>query len=128
MIDALRMMFYIFETPSLNITQVISLPTFESIGCPTCPGKNRYQCSEGLACFARFYTSSAYRPGGTCRMGDVKRDDVVVDPTLKIKGLNKLRVCDASIFPALPNANPTAAVLMVGEKCAQLIKDSYNIN
>ncbi len=59
-------------------------------------------------------------------MGAVDRDDVVVDPYLRVKNIKNLRICDASVFPLIPNGNTCAPTLMVGEKCAQIIKHCYN--
>ncbi len=62
-------------------------------------------------------SETAYHPMGTCRMGQ----DGVVDDTLKVHGIDGLRVADASIFPTMPSGNTNAPSIMVGEKCADLI-------
>lgn len=60
-------------------------------------------------------------------MGAVERDDVVVDPRLKVKGTANLRVCDSSIMPEMINANTNAASIMIGEKCADLIRQDNGL-
>ena len=65
-------------------------------------------------------SETAYHPIGTCRMG--QGADAVVDDQLKVHGLEGLRVADASIFPTMPSGNTNAPSIMVGEKCADLIK------
>jgi choline dehydrogenase len=50
-------------------------------------------------------------------------DDSVVDSTLKVHGVEALRIADASIAPGIPNANTHATVVMIGEKAADLIRE-----
>ena len=70
--------------------------------------------------FIRNNAWSVFHQCGTCRMG---RDPAssVVDPTLKVHGIDGLRVADASIFPDIPTGNTNAVAIMVGEKAADLI-------
>ncbi|CAG2166670.1 unnamed protein product [Oppiella nova] len=96
--------------------------------CPVCRYRYLYECTEGLMCYIRYNTLSSYHPVGSCRMDSIDRPDVVVDPQLRVKYAKNLRVCDASIFPVLPNANTGAAAITVGHKCAQFIKDYYDLH
>ncbi len=60
-------------------------------------------------------------PSGTCKMGQDAMS--VVDERLRVRGIESLRVIDASIMPALPSAGPAPAVFMIGEKGADLVKE-----
>jgi choline oxidase len=63
-------------------------------------------------------TQTGYHPMGTCRMGREDDDAVVVDPSLRVRGVARLRVADASIFPATYFVNPMITCMMIGEKQA----------
>ena len=58
---------------------------------------------------------------GTCRMGPAGNDGVVVDEQVRVHGVDKLRIVDASIFPATPNGNPHSSVVAVASRAADLI-------
>ncbi|MCX4151539.1 MULTISPECIES: GMC family oxidoreductase [Paraburkholderia] len=83
------------------------------------PGVKVPDDQQDLETFTRTNLASNSHPAGTCRMGSDPRS--VVDPCLRVRGVEALRVADASIMPSLPNGNPQAAVLMIGEKAAELI-------
>ena len=55
-------------------------------------------------------------------MGPDSDPEAVVDPRLRVRGVSSLRVCDGSILPFLPAINPCITTMMVGEKCADMIK------
>lgn len=55
-------------------------------------------------------------------MGDVTKDEAaVVDHELKVRGIKKLRIADAGVFPEMPSINPMLTVLAIGERAAELI-------
>ena len=71
--------------------------------------------------FIREHAESAFHPCGTCRMGAKDDAMAVVDPDLKVIGVDGLRVADSSIFPRITNGNLNAPSIMVGEKTADHI-------
>ncbi|MBV9559416.1 MAG: GMC family oxidoreductase N-terminal domain-containing protein [Bradyrhizobium sp.] len=73
----------------------------------------------GLWEFARSTGGTVFHCVGTCRMGGDERS--VLDPHLRVRGVERLRVVDASVMPQITSANTNAASLMIGEKGASLI-------
>jgi len=65
---------------------------------------------------------TVHHPLGTCRMGPESDEMAVVDPELRVRGTEGLRVVDASVMPDLPRGNINAAVVMIAEKAADLIR------
>jgi choline dehydrogenase-like flavoprotein len=79
---------------------------------------------EALSEYGRRVAHTVYHPAGTTKMGDVQHDPLaVVDPHLKIRGLKKVRIADASVFPAMTSINPMLTVLAIGERAAELIAE-----
>ena len=70
--------------------------------------------------FARQRADSYHHQAGSCKMGMDER--AVVDPNLRVHEVEGLRVADASVMPAVPSGNCHAGILMIAEKCADLIK------
>jgi choline dehydrogenase-like flavoprotein len=80
---------------------------------------NDVSTDEGLMNNIRNRADTIYHPVGTCKMG--VDDMAVVDPQLRVRGLQALRVVDASIMPALIGGNTNAATIMIAEKAADMI-------
>ncbi|MEU1434333.1 GMC family oxidoreductase N-terminal domain-containing protein [Streptomyces sp. NPDC005786] len=89
-----------------------------------CPGPE-VTSDEDLSEYARKVAHTVYHPAGTCRIGAPDDARAVVSPDLRIRGLDAIRIADASVFPAMPAVNPMIGVLMVGEKCADLLGATY---
>jgi choline dehydrogenase len=77
------------------------------------------QSDAELTEYVRRHATHRAHPAGSCRMG--AGEDAVVDGELRVRGIEGLRVADASIMPTLPRGNPNLACMMIGEKAADLI-------
>ncbi len=79
---------------------------------------------QTLEAFARGFGGTVFHPTSTCRMGSDSR--AVVNPSLQVNGIERLRVIDASVMPKVISANTNAATIMVAEKGAALILGGSN--
>jgi choline dehydrogenase len=74
-----------------------------------------------MLAYARARGSTIFHPTSTCTMGPASRPLSVVDPSLRVHGLEGLRVADASIMPTVVSGNTNAACIMIGEKASDLM-------
>jgi choline dehydrogenase len=82
----------------------------------------KVESGEALVAYVREVCNTVYHPIGTCKMGTDPM--AVVDPELRVHGVEGLRVVDASIMPTITTGNTNAPTIMIGEKAADLIKAS----
>jgi choline dehydrogenase-like flavoprotein len=78
------------------------------------------QGEAAITDYVRRATITVHHPCGSCRMGVDER--AVVDPQLRVRGVEALRVVDASVFPRVIGGNTNAGVVMVAEKASDLIR------
>ncbi len=89
------------------------------------PGED-LQSDAAIADYIRRTAETIYHPVGTCKMGTGQMD--VVDPELRVHGVEGLRVADASVMPTIPGGNTNAPTLMVAEKAASLLRDGGRLS
>jgi choline dehydrogenase-like flavoprotein len=80
------------------------------------------ESDDELATIARATHHTVYHLSCTCRMGAEADPLAVLDPELRVRGVRRLSVADASAFPSLTSVNPVVAVLMLAERAADLIR------
>jgi choline dehydrogenase len=81
---------------------------------------DKVQTDEQIDAFVRASVDSAYHPCGTCKIG--VDEMAVVDSELRVQGIERLRVIDASVFPTIPNGNLNAPTMMLAERGADMVK------
>jgi choline dehydrogenase len=89
-------------------------------GIEVSPGAT-VQDDAGLSGYIQSSAGSFFHPVGTCRMG--VDELAVVDPLLRVHGVDRLRVADASVMPAVVSANTNATVLAIAERAAAIMLD-----
>lgn len=108
-IDAIRITQEVGRTRSMR--KFIAAEHFPG---PACKTRKDYED------IARAHARSSYHPTGTCKMG--KDEMAVVDPSMKVRGIDGLRVCDSSTMPRLVSSNTNAPTIAMAEKAADLIR------
>jgi choline dehydrogenase-like flavoprotein len=76
---------------------------------------------EAMAAHCKRFVKTNYHPSGTCRMGPTGDPQAVLDSRLRVKGIERLRVCDLSAMPNINAGNTNAPAMMLGSRCAELI-------
>lgn len=105
--------------------QIFGTEAFSSwIGQELKPGA-QVQTENELRDFVRNTADTYHHQVGSCKMGQDAL--AVVDPQLRVYGVEGLRVADASVMPTVPSGNCHTGILMIGEKCADLVKAAYGL-
>lgn len=111
-----------------HIQALAATPPFQRYGAklikadlPTCRGLV-FDSDEYWECAVRTFTATLHHQIATCRMGPASDPLAIVDPELRVHGVNRLRVVDSSIIPRTVSAHTNAPAMMIGEKAADMIK------
>ena len=101
------------------VREILSQPAFDEFGATDLhPGPGNLS-DEDIDSFVRQRSETCYHPCGTCKMGT--DDNAVVDPELKVRGVEGLRVVDASVMPTAVSGNLNGPTIMIAEKAADII-------
>ncbi len=100
--------------------EIAAQPAFDFCRGPEVSPGPEVQSDAQLDAYVRANANSAYHPCGSCRIGN--DDFAVVDPELRVHGIEGLRVADASVMPRITNGNINAPCFMIGEGAAELLR------
>lgn len=89
---------------------------------PECDCDHARHSDDWYRCYIRQLSSTIFHPVGTCKMGPHTDPDAVVDHELRVRGIQNLRVVDASVMPTITGANTNGPTIMIAEKGADFIK------
>ena len=103
------------------IRRVFASPAFARYRAHEVVPGNAAETDEELIAYIRAQAYTVHHPVSTCRMGSATDPSAVVDPQLRVIGLEGLRVADASVFPSIVGGNTNAVVVMVAEKASDII-------
>ncbi|MFO0992910.1 MAG: GMC family oxidoreductase N-terminal domain-containing protein [Hyphomicrobiales bacterium] len=115
MIGGVRMARQLFATPTIS----------GWIDRELAPGDDA-ESDEELGAYVRDTATTGYHPAGTCAMGAADNPNSVVDPELKVVGVRRLRVADASVMPTMVSVNIAPTCMMIGHRAAALIAGKMN--
>jgi choline dehydrogenase len=104
------------------IREIFAQPAFDVYRGPELAPGDAVQTDAELDAFIRDKCDSAYHPSCTCRMGAADDPAAVVEPQLRVRGLEGLRVVDASVMPSIVSGNLNAPTIMIAEKAADIIR------
>lgn len=120
LVDGIKLSIKLANTPAMQ-KYGLTVDTTPVKGCEN----YEFGSDEYFACSVRRETGAENHQGGTTKMGPAEDSMAVIDNQLRVHGVKNIRVVDASIFPTLPNCNPTSVIIMAAEKASDLIKKAW---
>ncbi len=109
------------------VREIIDQPAMRALkGKELLPGPENLS-DQALDAWARRVTETGYHASGTCKMGPASDPEAVVDPELRVHGLEGLRVVDASIMPIIVSGNTNAPTVMIAEKASDMIRGQSSL-
>ncbi|XP_045770259.1 glucose dehydrogenase [FAD, quinone]-like isoform X2 [Maniola jurtina] len=121
-VDAARIAYRLANTTILR--EKYGMQPTEGYGSE-CPGGGPNPTDEFFKCLTKLHTAPENHQAGTCKMGAADDPMAVVDPQLKVYGIDGLRVADASIMPTVVSGNTAGPVVMIGERAAEFVITKY---
>lgn len=105
--------------------EIVAKPAMaEWAGMELFPGE-QVRTDDEIADYITRTHNTVYHPTGSVSMGAADNPDAPLDPQLRVKGIRNLRVADASVMPKIVAVNPNITTMMIGEKCAEMIKNGF---
>lgn len=124
LVDAARIAYRLANTTILR--EKYGMQPTEGYGAE-CPGGGSNPTDEFFKCLAQLHTAAENHQVGTCKMGAKDDPMAVVDPQLKVYGIEGLRVIDASIMPTVPSGNTAGPVVMIAERGSEFIVTRHQL-
>jgi choline dehydrogenase len=87
-----------------------------------------FQTDEEMLTASGNIGTTIFHPVGTCKMGRAEDDSAVVDPTLKVRGIEGLRVIDASVMPSITSGNTNSPTVMIAERGSEMVRSDAGLN
>ncbi|CAG0891067.1 unnamed protein product [Darwinula stevensoni] len=121
-IEAIRLVLKLGDQPSFKKLGA----KFYSRPLPGCRHLKQFT-DRYWECHMRHFTFLIWHDVGTCKMGPPSDRKAVVDPKLRVYGVQRLRVADASIMPVITTGHPMGTCIVIGEKASDIIKSHYDL-
>jgi choline dehydrogenase len=102
-----------------TLRDLLAQPALAGVTGPIRRPASDFADDDEVMAHIRATAATAYHPTGTCRMG--ADENSVVDGELCVRGVDGLRIADASVFPRLPGGNTNLPVIMVAERAAEFV-------